>query len=152
MIDASKSCTDCNEVKPLSSFRSRGGKMAHLYKSHCNDCLYKRHKKWTDKNQDKLVEYRDKDPWTLSKRCSRYGITPEVLVEQLEKQESCCAICKTEISLLNSAIDHNHKTMEFRGVLCKQCNRALGMFKDNATILKNAVEYLETFGSYSYVT
>jgi hypothetical protein len=49
---------------------------------------------------------------------------------------------------MDSAIDHNHDTGEFRGVLCRQCNRALGMFKDSSTILRNAVEYLEAFGSY----
>ncbi len=49
---------------------------------------------------------------------------------------------------MESAIDHNHATGEFRGVLCKQCNGALGMFGDSPATLKNAVEYLESFGSY----
>jgi hypothetical protein len=122
--------------------------MAHLCKSHCNTCLYKQHKEWTAKNQHRVPEYRKKDPWTLAKRCARRGITPEQLVDCYERQEGCCAICKIEVALIDSAIDHNHNTGEFRGVLCKQCNRALGMFKDSPTILRNAVEYLEAFGSY----
>ena len=148
MIEATKTCTDCGETKPLSAFRSRGGQMAHLYKSHCNTCLYKRHKDWAENNQHRVAEYRERDPWTLAKRCARRGITPEQLVDRYERQEGCCAICKTEIALIDSAIDHNHDTGEFRGVLCKQCNRALGMFKDNPTVLRSAVEYLEAFGSY----
>ena len=36
----------------------------------------------------------------------------------------------------------------FRGVLCRQCNRALGMFRDSPTILHSALEYLELNGSY----
>jgi hypothetical protein len=148
VTDAVKSCTDCKESKPLSSFRSRGGKMAHLYKSHCSTCLYKRHKGWVENNPDKVEDYRGKDPWTLAKRCARYGISPEQLTEQFDKQNCSCAICKTKVSLIDSAIDHNHDTGEFRGILCKQCNRALGMFKDNAVILRNAVDYLETYGSY----
>lgn len=148
MTEPIKTCTDCGEVKLLSDFRSRGGKMAHLYKSHCNTCLYKRHRTWTENNQERVDGYREKDPWTLAKRCSRRGITPEQLVDTYERQECCCAICKSEITLVDSAIDHNHLTGEFRGVLCKQCNRALGMFKDSKVVLKNALDYLETFGSY----
>jgi hypothetical protein len=148
VIEAVKTCTDCGETKTLDAFRSRGGKMSHLYKSHCNACLYQRHKDWAENNPKRIAEYRDKDPWTLAKRCARRGITPEELVDSYEQQEGCCAICNEEITLSNSAIDHNHSTGEFRGVLCKQCNRALGMFKDSISTLKNAVEYLEAFGSY----
>jgi hypothetical protein len=110
--------------------------------------LYKEHRKWTVDNPDRVREYRNKDSWTLAKRCARRGITPEQLIETYERQEECCAICKVEIELIDSAIDHNHETGEFRGVLCKQCNRALGMFKDSPVVLKNALEYLEAFGSY----
>ena len=53
-----------------------------------------------------------------------------------------------EVELIDSAIDHNHVTGEFRGVLCKQCNRALGMFHDSEKVLQNALEYLKMFGSY----
>jgi hypothetical protein len=145
---ATKTCVDCGETKALTAFRSRGGDTPHLLKSFCNTCLYERHRKWAANNADRVAEYREKDPWTLAKRCSRRGITPEQLVDRYERQEGCCAICKTEVALMESAIDHNHATGEFRGVLCKQCNRALGMFGDSLSTLKNAVEYLESFGSY----
>lgn len=46
------------------------------------------------------------------------------------------------------AMDHNHKTNEFRGLLCKECNRALGLFGDNIDTLTNAVLYLKERGSY----
>jgi hypothetical protein len=49
---------------------------------------------------------------------------------------------------MNSAIDHNHDTGEFRGVLCKTCNRALGLFRDNPDIIFNAYDYLIKNGSY----
>jgi len=55
----------------------------------------------------------------------------------MKNKEGCCAIC-TQVALMNTAIDHNHDTVQFRGVLCKQCNRALGMFKDKSAILRNA--------------
>lgn len=148
MTEPIKTCTDCGETKPTTGFRSRGGKMKHLLKSYCNTCLFKKHRTWTESNQDRVNEYRERDPWTLAKRCARRGITPEELVDRYERQEGCCAICNTGITLTDSAIDHNHQTDEFRGILCKQCNRALGMFKDSPAVLRNALEYLEAFGSY----
>jgi hypothetical protein len=138
----------CHIEKPLASYRSRGGTMTHLLKSRCNSCLYSEHKRWAEENPSRIREYRDKDSWTLSKRCARRGITPEQLIDTYDRQEECCAICKKEIELSESAIDHNHVTGEFRGVLCKQCNRALGMFRDSPTILRNAIDYLEDFGNY----
>lgn len=138
----------CGEVKPFTAFRSRGGAMKHLLKSRCNSCLYSEHRRWVENNPIRVREYRDKDSWTLAKRCARRGITPEQLIDRYEQQEECCAICKTEIELIDSAIDHNHETGEFRGVLCKQCNRALGMFKDSPAVLKSALEYLEDYGNY----
>lgn len=148
MTEPTKTCTDCGETKTITGFRSRGGNMKHLFKSSCNTCLFKKHRDWVESNQDRVEEYRSRDPWTLAKRCARRGITPEQLVDRYERQEGCCAICKTEVALMESAIDHNHETGEFRGVLCKQCNRALGMFKDSTKTLRSAVEYLEAFGSY----
>lgn len=148
MDTGTKVCTMCGEEKPVSAYRSRGGAMCHLLKSRCNTCLYKEHRRWTEENPDRVREYRTKDAWTLAKRCARRGITPEQLVDTFERQECCCAICRNEIKLMDSAIDHNHETGEFRGVLCKQCNRALGMFQDSPTVLRNALEYLEAYGSY----
>lgn len=143
-----KVCTGCGEEKPLSEYRSRGGAQRHLLKSKCNSCLYAAHRKWTEDNPERVREYREKDSWTLAKRCARRNITPEELVDRFEQQECCCAICRKEISLIDSAIDHNHSTGEFRGVLCKQCNRALGMFGDSIDNLLSAIEYLKDFGSY----
>ena len=40
-------------------------------------------------------------------------------------------------------LDHNHKTGEFRGWLCKKCNSALGWFEDDINYLKRAIKYLE---------
>jgi hypothetical protein len=143
-----KTCSKCKEDKPFSEFRKRGGLQNHLYKSRCKKCLYNDHKDWVESNPDRIRSYRDKDSWTLAKRCRRRNISPEELVDKYEQQNCKCDICKKEIDLMDSAIDHNHKTGDFRGVLCKKCNRALGMFGDSITILNNAMSYLINNGSY----
>jgi hypothetical protein len=81
------------------------------------------------------------------------------LEETLQNQSNKCAICESELPDLLTyenrrrgyAIDHNHDTGEFRGILCLQCNTLLGMAKDSKEILLSAINYLESKGSYAAV-
>lgn len=58
-------------------------------------------------------------------------------LEQYRKNHQVCEICgRGEIISTskykeknNLCIDHNHKTKEFRGLLCFRCNRDLGWFE-----------------------
>lgn len=143
-----KTCTKCKLELPIESFRKRGGSQAHLVKSRCNSCLYEEYRSWIKNNPERVKEYRRKDPWTLAKRCKRLNITPEQFIDKFEAQCGKCAICSSDITLEDSAIDHNHKTNEFRGVLCKTCNRALGMFKDSPRVILSAYEYLKNNTHY----
>lgn len=143
-----KNCTGCGESLPLNQFRSRGGSKSHLKKSRCNTCLYKQHKQWSEENIDKISIYREKDKWNLRKRCQRHNISVSEFMSVYNEQDCSCAICKKEISIEDSAIDHNHDSGEFRGVLCKTCNRALGMFSDNPDVLMSAFNYLLDKGYY----
>jgi hypothetical protein len=40
-------------------------------------------------------------------------------------------------------IDHSHTSKKIRGLLCKGCNTALGLLKDDISTLKSAIKYLE---------
>lgn len=57
-----------------------------------------------------------------------------------------CPICKkTSIPGVTCKVvlDHNHHTGHPRDWICDSCNTGLGRFKDDITILKNAISYLE---------
>jgi hypothetical protein len=41
------------------------------------------------------------------------------------------------------AVDHNHETGALRGLLCCDCNQALGKFQDSRDILLKAIRYLD---------
>lgn len=58
----------------------------------------------------------------------------------LELQQGRCAICGAEGELY---VDHSYHSEKTRGLLCRQHNAALGMFKDSPTLLKRALAYLQ---------
>ena len=62
----------------------------------------------------------------------------------LAEQGGCCAICGVHYldSKNKFRIDHNHETLQIRGLLCQYCNSGLGFFKDSPTRLAMAIEYL----------
>lgn len=77
-----------------------------------------------------------------------YGVTLDWYNQKLEEQNGVCAICKEpETTVINGktislSVDHCHKTGDARGLLCKSCNQALGLFRDKIDTLESAVRYL----------
>lgn len=80
-----------------------------------------------------------------------YGITQEDYNLILEKQQFKCAICDTPSNDIlksgipkNFAVDHDHESGRVRGLLCSNCNRGIGLLKDDCDLLHRAIEYLST--------
>lgn len=74
-----------------------------------------------------------------------YGITLEQYLVLLDRQGNCCALCqKTPAQEGQSlAVDHDHKTGEIRGALCRYCNhRVIGRHRD-AGLLRQMADYVE---------
>lgn len=69
-----------------------------------------------------------------------YGITIEQYEHMYLNQKGRCAICFKNMDKLH--VDHCHDTKKVRGLLCGNCNRGLGLFKDNFYYLDRASEYL----------
>lgn len=85
--------------------------------------------------------YQRTQRWQHSER--RYGLTEAGYNVLLDQQGGVCAICqKPPREGRPLAIDHDHKTERFRGLLCDDCNRGLGMFHDSPAALVAASVYL----------
>lgn len=124
-----------------------------------------RSKAWYEKNKndpefrkkrsEASLRYFKTEKGRLSKRNARlrseYGISLADYDALLEKQGGVCAICKRpqrNIRQINNhliaqlSVDHNHATGKNRGLLCSDCNLALGGFQESPKILQSALEYL----------
>ena len=74
---------------------------------------------------------------------SAYGISLAQRTKMLASQNGQCAICYTpEITGVTLHVDHCHNSGKVRGLLCPQCNTALGLFRDSEHLLKKATLYL----------
>lgn len=80
----------------------------------------------------------------------RYGMTIDEYEEIHDKQNGICMICgKPEFvrdqngRLRKLAVDHCHATGKIRGLLCTNCNKGLGHFKDSPKLLTKAINYLD---------
>jgi len=97
---------------------------------------YKRQyaKEWRKKYPDKVKLARKKAGLK-----AMYGLAYEDFLQMQQEQEGRCLLCQ-EISML--VVDHNHKTGEVRGLLCNNCNMAIGLMKENKETFARAMEYL----------
>lgn len=72
---------------------------------------------------------------------SKYGLTKEMYDEMVAAQNGVCAICLVQPDKL--FVDHNHNTGAVRGLLCHSCNVSIGHLKEDLSVLKSAIRYLE---------
>lgn len=79
----------------------------------------------------------------------KYGISLKFYNNLLEEQDNRCKICLGEGFLMAEhhrmklVVDHCHTNGNVRGLLCHNCNRALGLLKDDQETLLRGVEYLK---------
>jgi len=89
---------------------------------------------WRDENREKV---------NSTAIYGRLGITGEQRYKIIEAHGNKCDVCQCELLESKLAcVDHDHATGVIRGILCHNCNRALGLLKDNEVIIQRLVEYL----------
>ena len=91
------------------------------------------HREWNTTNRARRA---------ATERQRRYSISQADYDHIVAEQQGGCAICQAITASL--AVDHHHDTGAVRGLLCSNCNVALGMLADNPLLLARAAEYLQS--------
>ena len=160
---SSQICTKCKLSKDYSLFSKDKSKKLGIH-SVCKEC--QKIQKAGRKDKAKLVRkaHYERTKELSSKYHKEKNAKPEVKLKFKEKhlkksynlsledleqlkisQKYRCAICNThedDCSRKTLFVDHNHTTGEVRGLLCSQCNSALGLFYDDTELLASAIKYL----------
>lgn len=127
-----KVCLTCGLEKPITEFHKQATKKdPERRKPHCRSC-------WSKVRRDRTPEHNRR--YNLKKF---YGITPEEYDKILREQGGTCSICHGTETVGRLAVDHCHSTGRVRGLLCTNCNQAIGKLKDDSQLLRNAINYLE---------
>jgi hypothetical protein len=156
-----KRCKHCREEKPLDDFytdrKARDGR-----RPECKSCNLARRKaryeanprpyiervlKWQRENPERVRANMDRFRASGKKKVAdrkshlkrKYGLTLEAFDALLASQGGGCAICgKADVD----NVDHDHVTGRVRGILCFNCNVAIGHVAEDEDRLGAAMAYL----------
>ena len=134
-----KTCSRCQLELPISSFHLKGG---GYRRPECRDCFnaLRPRKGRSGAAAHGISGVRATADY---QRFYKYGITPTEYVNMLERQGGRCAICDSpDHAAKDWQVDHDHATGYVRGLLCRPCNVAIGLMKDDVDRMKRAIEYL----------
>lgn len=139
-----KHCRTCKVVLVLGQNWTENRK--NNYALICNDCYRNRQRRYQAERKNDPAKIRKQREYRIKRE---YGISMEEYESRMSTSD-CCEICGfTEGSVSDKEMkrrlvyDHCHDSMDFRGVLCNECNAALGKLGDDIEGLKRAVAYLE---------
>ncbi|WBB94107.1 endonuclease domain-containing protein [Verrucosispora sp. WMMC514] len=136
-------CRTCGEVKPLDMFmkdRSRPTGRRHK----CKACAAKYYRSWQNQNPERAAQLRREAVRRYSQRVGwrkrRYGLNDEDFEAHLMAQGDACAICQRPFKQI--CTDHIKGTKFVRGLLCHDCNRAIGLLRDDSEVIERAAAYV----------
>lgn len=119
------------------------------YREQNNEAIKQYQAEYRDKNREKLNAHkRESKTYRALRLKYSYNMTVEDYNNMLESQQGKCLICDkhyTEVARQYLCVDHCHKTGKVRGLLCHNCNSALGLIKEDENILNSMKSYLVNY-------
>lgn len=123
-----KVCHKCQKTKPHSDF-NRTKKTRTGLNDACRACA----QQWFKERGSKLKRINDLR--------NKYDITLTEWNAMWDAQNGKCACCRRQLAY-KPAVDHCHKTLAIRGILCSNCNTGIGKLGDTPEGLERAEDYL----------
>lgn len=154
-LENSKICRFCGKRLPAEAFHKDSRKPDGL-QNRCRNC----YRDWYNNRYATNPEFREKrkahfgrfyeenypdrrQQHADARLLAKYGLTREQFDALSETQKGLCAICSgPSRGKKRLSVDHDHETLDIRGLLCDPCNTGLGMFRDNPDLLFAAIRYL----------
>lgn len=135
-----KTCRACNTEKPLSEFH-RESRTSDGRRGSCKSCMnaIRMSRYYDNPSKSKACNKRR----NLIRAAAKQGISENLLVVISREREKSCWICKGKKPEKTLHMDHDHKTGKFRGLICYNCNLAIGYLKDDPDLLRRVAAYLE---------
>ena len=99
-------------------------------------------RKTTEARRQRVSRSLKKEAYKGYRLKKSFGLTLDDYEKMLALQKGVCAICGQRDEHFSLAVDHCHVTGRIRGLLCSQCNRGLGLFRDSIESLRAAINYL----------
>ncbi len=144
-------CSGCGEEKDQKSFGAKGRRCHECRRAYAN----MHREKYADRYREQgRARYEKQTSFerTLRQVKYLYGLSPEeydILIS------GACYVCGRSDELLH--IDHDHNCCPgkktcgncIRGALCQRCNRGLGQFGDDPSLLRKAADYTEGKGKWT---
>lgn len=124
-----RECSICGVYKKWSEFHKQANEKTK-HRPTCKKCLAK--KRCLKKEKDRHLR-------------KKYGINLTEYNQMLDDQHHGCKICGKDKQQNGKdlAVDHCHSTGKVRGLLCSNCNAALGYFEEDQNRMRLAMQYLD---------
>lgn len=126
-------CNKCHTEKPLEEFH-KNSKSSEGRTRECKTCLNQYRATWNRENAARTKVTRRRN---LVR--SKYGDDGLILQHKIEAG-AVCEACGEKRNRM--AIDHNHKSGAIRGILCSNCNTALGLLAEDFDRFTALMDYL----------
>jgi hypothetical protein len=141
-----KHCPDCDRDLPLDDFY-RAPKGALGRQRRCKPC----HVAHTGNYYAGLSPER-KARRIAQIKAKKYGMTLEQMQALVAAHDDNCDLCgkpdtthRKRTWTRQLTLDHDHVTGRYRGLICSECNLALGHTKDDPALLRRMADYVERF-------
>lgn len=127
-----KKCTKCGETKPRTEF-GQDKKRKDGLTCWCLSCKKGAH----DPVRKRIADIK-----------RNYGLAPHEYEELLCMCDAKCMVCGMSAREHKATtgtflcVDHDHETGKVRGLLCRECNAAIGKLQEDPELVLKAYHYL----------
>lgn len=151
-----KHCTKCDTTKSIEEFHKKNDTKDGRARW-CAACSGEARREWYAKPENRARVKENARLYSIKNRSKEfarnlkrmYDLSVDEYHSLLLRHSFRCGICRVKFGLpkaIRPHVDHDHNTGKVRGLLCSNCNIAIGLLKDEVNVIRNAAAYVESGG------